>query len=74
MQRLHAGTVAGRQWHLLDWQPIGERGQLEIKLADGTRGFAQLQLTAQRNGVLSLVSMQLLSIDTKESNDALIQQ
>ena len=58
---LRAGRFADLAWTLVDWQPTSENsGQLEIALADGTRGRARLRLARHPAAVLSIGPMQLL--------------
>ena len=57
---LLAGRFAELAWTLVDWQPSGNTGQLELVLADGTRGRARLRMAPQQAAVLSIGPMQLL--------------
>ena len=57
--QLSGGVVDEMPWSLLDWTPLGEKGTLRLRLADGRTGSFRLALDPSAASVLGISEVQL---------------
>ena len=57
--QLSGGVVGELQWSLLDWTPLGEKGTLRLRLADGPTGSFRLAFDPLDPAVLGISEVQL---------------
>ncbi len=56
--RLQQGVVDGELWSLVDWTPSGDRGRLQLRLADGDNGAFGFTVDPAIPAVIKVGSLQ----------------
>ena len=67
-ERLRGGSLDGKSWRLLSWQPSpgGDSGRLQLALADGRRAGFRLHLDPDSAAVLAVSEVQLQGLADRE--------